>query len=73
MVVISLFFIKVSKIREQKKIKKKGGYSVSKDKLTPSSQVDQKKLLNDKVEESRKNNFEDDHVRRGTPNGAQGQ
>ena len=40
---------------------------------TPSTQVDQKKLLNDKVEELRKNNFEDDHVRRVTPNGAQGQ
>jgi hypothetical protein len=51
----------------------KGGFKMSKDKLTPSSQVDQKKLLNDKVEASRKNNFEDDHVRRGTPNGAQGQ
>jgi hypothetical protein len=46
---------------------------VSKDNLTPSSQVDQKKLLNDKVKASQKNNFEDNHVRRGTPNGAQGQ
>ncbi len=44
-----------------------------KNKQTPSSEVDQKKLLDDKVEAARKNNFEDDHVRRVTPNGAQGQ
>jgi len=46
---------------------------MSQKKYTPSSEVDQKKLLNDKVEAARENNFEDDHVRRGTPNGAQGQ
>jgi hypothetical protein len=46
---------------------------MSKPKQTPSSQVDQKKLLDDKVEALRKNNFEDDHVRRVTQNGAQGQ
>ncbi|MEH7113939.1 hypothetical protein V7124_16315 [Neobacillus niacini] len=46
---------------------------MSKKKYTPSTEVDQKQLLNDKVEEARKNNFEDDHVRRVTPNGAQGQ
>ncbi|MFP7300582.1 hypothetical protein [Neobacillus niacini] len=46
---------------------------MSKKKFTPSSDVDQKQLLNDKVEKARKNNFEDDHVRRGTPNGAQGE
>lgn len=46
---------------------------MSKDKHTPSSEVDQKKLLNDKVDELRKNNFEDNHIRRVTPNGAQGQ
>jgi hypothetical protein len=44
---------------------------MSKKKFTPSSDVDQKKLLNDKVENARKN--EDDHVRRVTPNGGQGQ
>lgn len=42
-------------------------------KQTPSPEVDQKKLLNDKVEALRRNNFEDKHVRRGTPNGADGQ
>jgi hypothetical protein len=65
-----------SKSKQNKRAKNndiKGGTKMSKDKVTPSSQVDQKKLLNDKVEASRKNNFEDDHVRRGTPNGAQGQ
>jgi hypothetical protein len=46
---------------------------VTKNKQTPSPEVDQKKLLNDKVEALRKNNFEDDHVRRVTSNGAQGQ
>lgn len=51
----------------------KGGVIVAKNKEPYSSQVDQKKLLEDKVEALRKNNFEDDHVRRGTPNGAQGQ
>ncbi|MBY0121517.1 hypothetical protein [Bacillus sp. S/N-304-OC-R1] len=46
---------------------------MTKNKQTPSSQVDQKKLLDDKVEASRKNNFEDDHVRKVTTSGAQGQ
>lgn len=46
---------------------------MTKKKFTPSSDVDQKQLLNDKVEKARKNNFEDDHVRRVTPNGGQGQ
>ncbi|MED3553390.1 hypothetical protein [Cytobacillus praedii] len=46
---------------------------MSKNKQTPSAEVDQKKLLNDKVEALRKNNFEDDHVRKVTSNGAQGQ
>lgn len=46
---------------------------MSKIKQTPSAKVDQKKLLTDKVEALRKNNFEDDHVRRVTSNGAQGQ
>lgn len=46
---------------------------MAKKKFTPSPEVDQKKLLNNKVDDLRKNNFEDDHVRRGTPNGAQGQ
>ncbi|MHC0039161.1 hypothetical protein [Pseudoneobacillus sp. C159] len=46
---------------------------MSKDMQTPSNQVDQKKLLNDKVKKLRENNLEDDHVRRVTQNGAQGQ
>jgi hypothetical protein len=46
---------------------------LSKKKLTPSPEVDQKKLLDDKVDKLRKNNFEDDHIRRVTQNGAQGQ
>ncbi|WP_313799776.1 hypothetical protein [Cytobacillus sp.] len=46
---------------------------MSKNKQTPSAEVDQKKLLNDKVDALRKNNFEDGHVRRVTSNGAQGQ
>jgi hypothetical protein len=63
---------KKTKIRGVKFIKSEVLY-MSKDKNTPSSEVDQKKLLNDKVEALRKNNFEDNHVRRVTPNGAQGQ
>ena len=46
---------------------------MSRPKQTPSPQVDQKKLLDDKVKKSRANGFEDDHVRRVTPNGADGQ
>lgn len=46
---------------------------MSKDKQTPSTEVDQKKLLNDKVEKARQNNFEDDHIRKVTISGAQGE
>jgi hypothetical protein len=46
---------------------------VSKKNNTPSDQVDQKELLEDKVEAARKNNFEEDHVRKVTTSGAQGQ
>ena len=46
---------------------------MAKKKQTPSSQVDQKQLLEDKVEDLRNNNFERNHVRRVTSNGAQGQ
>lgn len=46
---------------------------MTKDKQTPSPQVDQKKLLEDKVEKARANNFEDDHIRRVTISGAQGE
>jgi hypothetical protein len=44
-----------------------------KNKQSPSPEVDQKKLLNDKVEELRENNFEDKHVRKVTVSGAQGE
>ena len=44
-----------------------------KDRQTPSDQVDQKKLVDDKVDALRKNNFENDHVRKVTTSGAQGQ
>lgn len=46
---------------------------MSKKNNTPSDQVDQKELLEDKVEAARKNNFEEDHVRKVTTSGAQGQ
>jgi hypothetical protein len=46
---------------------------MSKKKQTPSPIVDQKKLIDDKVKALRENNFEDDHTRRVTPNGADGQ
>ncbi|MFD2682205.1 hypothetical protein [Bacillus seohaeanensis] len=46
---------------------------MTKNKQTPSPEVDQRKLLNDKVKALRENNFEDGHVRRVTQNGAQGQ
>lgn len=46
---------------------------MSKKKHTPSPEVDQKKLIDDKVKELRATNFEDEHVRRVTPNGADGQ
>ncbi|WP_338469598.1 hypothetical protein R4Z10_12305 [Niallia sp. XMNu-256] len=46
---------------------------MAREKFTPSPEVDQKKLLNDKVNKSRANNFEDNHTRRVTSNGADGQ
>ncbi len=46
---------------------------MSKKKNQPSSEVDQKKLVDDKAKESRENNFEDNHIRRVTLNGADGQ
>lgn len=46
---------------------------MSKKKITPAAEVDQKILLNDKVKALRENNFEDTHTRRVTPNGADGQ
>lgn len=46
---------------------------MSKRDQTPSPEVDQKKLLNDKVKKLKENNFEDNHVRRVTSNGADGQ
>ncbi len=54
-------------------VKIEGGFRMTKKKLTPSSEVDQKKLLNDKVKALRDNNFEDTHTRRVTSNGADGQ
>ncbi|MCM3162961.1 hypothetical protein KDJ21_015390 [Metabacillus litoralis] len=46
---------------------------MSKKKNTPSSEVDQKKLVDDKAKKLRENGFEDDHIRRVTLNGADGQ
>lgn len=46
---------------------------MSKKNNSPSGQVDQKELLEDKVEATRKNSFEEDHVRKVTTSGAQGQ
>lgn len=46
---------------------------MAKPKQTPSPQVDQKKLLDDKVEKARQNHFEDDHIRRVSQPGAQGE
>lgn len=46
---------------------------MSKKKNTPSVEVDQKKLVDDKARASRQNNFEDQHIRRVTQNGADGQ
>ncbi|MCV9888482.1 hypothetical protein [Metabacillus halosaccharovorans] len=46
---------------------------MSKKKNSPSSEVDQKKLVEDKAKAARENNFEDQHIRRVTPNGADGQ
>ncbi len=50
-----------------------GGSYMSKKKNSPSSEVDQKKLVDDKAKAARENNFEDQHIRRVTPNGADGQ
>ncbi len=46
---------------------------MSKKRIQPSPEVDQKKLLDDKVKAARANGFEDDHTRRVTLNGADGQ
>ncbi|MGM0873838.1 MAG: hypothetical protein ACQEWV_03385 [Bacillota bacterium] len=46
---------------------------MTKKKQTPSPEVDQKQLINDKVEALRENNYEDDHVRKVTVSGADGQ
>lgn len=62
-----------SKIREGKNFFFNGGFYLPKKKQTPSLDVDQKNLLDDKVAAFRKNNFEDNHIRIVTPNGAQGQ
>ncbi|MFC0271957.1 hypothetical protein ACFFIX_10890 [Metabacillus herbersteinensis] len=40
---------------------------------TPSPQVDQKALLNDKVEKARANNYETDHIRQTSQPGATNQ
>ena len=53
--------------------KTKEEFDMSKKEFTPSPEVDQKQLLNDKVDKLRENNFEDNHVRKVTQNGAQGQ
>jgi hypothetical protein len=42
-------------------------------KQTPSNEVNQKKLVDDKVTKARANGFEDDHIRRVTQSGADGQ
>ena len=39
----------------------------------PSKEVDQKKLVDDKVNELRGRNFEDKHIRKVTTSGADGQ
>jgi hypothetical protein len=46
---------------------------MSKKEITPSTEVDRKKIVDDKVKALRENNFEDTHTRRVTPNGADGQ
>jgi hypothetical protein len=46
---------------------------VTKKKQTPSKEVDQKQLINDKAKALRENNYEDDHVRKVTISGADGQ
>jgi hypothetical protein len=46
---------------------------MSRDDMTPSKEVDQKELLNDKVEKARKNNFEGDHIRKTSPTGVPNQ
>lgn len=42
---------------------------MSKTDSTPSNQVDQKALLNEKVQKARENNFECDHIRQTSPGG----
>lgn len=44
-----------------------------KNKQTPSSQVDQKQVVDDKAKALRENNYEDGHVRKITQSGADGQ
>jgi hypothetical protein len=44
-------------------------FIMSKKDQTPSNQVDQKALLNDKVQKARENNFEGDHIRQTSPGG----
>lgn len=46
---------------------------MTKDKNTPSTEVDQKQLLNDKVKALRNNNYDNGHIRKVTQNGAQGE
>lgn len=46
---------------------------MSKKKETPSKDVDQKQLVNDKAEKSKANNYEDDHIRNTTSVGAANQ
>lgn len=40
---------------------------------TPSKEVDQKELLDDKVKKARENNFEGDHIRQTSPTGVPNQ
>ncbi|MCA1029491.1 hypothetical protein LCL95_00435 [Bacillus timonensis] len=42
---------------------------MAKDELTPSKEVDQKALLNEKVNKARQNDFKGDHVRQTSPTG----
>jgi hypothetical protein len=46
---------------------------MSQKKTTPSNEVDQKKIVDDKVKELRERNFEDKHIRKVTISGADGQ
>ncbi|MDF0726344.1 hypothetical protein PY093_06395 [Cytobacillus sp. S13-E01] len=40
---------------------------------TPSKEVDQKELLDDKVKKARENNFKGDHIRQTSPTGVPNQ